>query len=66
MLVLCRKVNESILIQDNIRITVTSIRGNQVRLGIEAPATVPILREELLDSHGLRPALRGNAEASLN
>jgi carbon storage regulator len=47
MLVLSRKSNESILIGDNIRITVASIRGNHVRLGIEAPDSIRVLREEL-------------------
>jgi len=47
MLVLSRKVNEQVIISDNIRITVVSIRGNQVRIGFEAPPDVPIFREEL-------------------
>ena len=47
MLVLSRKLNESIVIAGNIRITVTSIRGQCVRLGIEAPEEVGIYREEL-------------------
>lgn len=48
MLVLSRKLNETIVIDGNIRITVVGLRGNHVRLGIEAPARVPVLREELL------------------
>jgi carbon storage regulator len=47
MLVLSRKMNETIIIADNIRVTVVGIRGSQVRLGIEAPATVGICRDEL-------------------
>jgi carbon storage regulator len=47
MLVLTRKLNESIIINGNIRITVIAIRGNQIRLGIEAPEEIPIYREEL-------------------
>lgn len=49
MLVLSRKLNESIIIGDNIRITVTYINGHQVRLGFEAPPDVKIFREEIKD-----------------
>jgi carbon storage regulator len=49
MLVLSRKPRESILIDDSIRVVVDEIRGGTVRLGIEAPRTVPIVRSELLD-----------------
>lgn len=48
MLVLSRKVNESILIDGCIRVTVTSISPRQVRLAIEAPEEIPVFREELL------------------
>jgi carbon storage regulator len=47
MLVLTRKIHERLLIDDDIRISVLSIRGNQVRLGIEAPDRVKVIREEL-------------------
>lgn len=47
MLVLSRKPTETIVIDGCIRVTVLSIRGNQVRLGIEAPERVEIYREEL-------------------
>ena len=48
MLVLSRKRSQSLYIGDDIKITVVKIEGNQVRLGIEAPAGVSILREELV------------------
>jgi carbon storage regulator len=47
MLVLSRRLGEAILIADNIRVTVTSIRGAKVRLGIEAPRSVEVSREEV-------------------
>ncbi|MFO0970195.1 MAG: carbon storage regulator [Gemmataceae bacterium] len=47
MLVLSRKPGEEIVIGEHIRLTVLAIRGNQVRLGVAAPAHVPIQREEL-------------------
>jgi len=48
MLVLSRKVGESIVINDTIRVTVLAVRANQVRLGFAAPGDVAIYREELL------------------
>jgi carbon storage regulator len=47
MLALSRKVGERILIGDDIVVTVLAVRGRQVCLGIEAPKSIPILREEL-------------------
>ena len=49
MLVLSRKLNESIIINGNIRVTVVGLRGNQIRLGIEAPESVAIFRTELFE-----------------
>ena len=48
MLILTRRVGETINIGDNIKITVTAISGNQVRIGIDAPKDVKVLREELV------------------
>ena len=48
MLVLSRKLDQEIRIGENIVVRVIAIKGNQVRLGIVAPAEVPVLREELL------------------
>ena len=47
MLVLARKVNESIIIGDQIEISVIDIRGEQVKLGIKAPSTIKVYREEV-------------------
>ncbi len=47
MLVLTRKLGESIAIDDNIKITVVQIKGKQVRLGIQAPHDTKIHREEV-------------------
>jgi carbon storage regulator len=48
MLVLSRKLNEKIVIDGGIVITVVKIDRNQVRLGIEAPGHIPVYREEIL------------------
>ncbi|MBE3583475.1 MAG: carbon storage regulator CsrA [Limnochordaceae bacterium] len=47
MLVLTRKIDESIMIGDEIKITVVGVRGDQVKLGIEAPRQIPVHREEI-------------------
>jgi carbon storage regulator len=49
MLVLARKVGEKILIGDNISVTVVRIAHGVVRIGIEAPGEMAIIREEILD-----------------
>ncbi|AKX96145.1 carbon storage regulator [Moorella thermoacetica] len=48
MLVLTRRVNEAIIIDNRIKITVVAIEDDKIRLGIDAPPEVPIVREELL------------------
>lgn len=47
MLILARKCNEQIVIGDNVVITVVAIRGGNVRLGIDAPSSVSVHREEV-------------------
>ena len=49
MLVLTRRVNERIVIGDDITVTVLEVRGDQVRIGIEAPRDIKVFREEVLD-----------------
>jgi carbon storage regulator len=60
MLVLSRKKNESIVINDDITIVVVEIRGDKVRLGVEAPKEVPVHRREVYD------AIKRNEAASEN
>ena len=47
MLILTRRIGESVMIGDDIKITVLGVKGNQVRLGIEAPQDVSVYREEI-------------------
>jgi len=58
MLILTRGVGETVTIGHNIRITVLSIKGSQVRLGIEAPEDVQVLREEIVEPSPEGPAER--------
>jgi len=50
MLVLSRRKDESVVIGDQVRVTVVEIRGNRVRLAIDAPPEVKVLRTELVDA----------------
>ena len=50
MLVLSRKKNESIVINDDTTVTIVEIRGDKVRLGIRAPKEVPVHRQEVHDA----------------
>ena len=47
MLVLTRKKNQSIIINDNIEVTILAVQGDQVRIGIEAPKSVSVHRKEV-------------------
>jgi carbon storage regulator len=60
MLILSRRVGESVMIGDDVAITVLRVKGNQVRLGVNAPKTVSVQREEISDR------VRANAGAVLD
>ena len=49
MLLLTRRPGEKLIINDNVTVTVLSIKGNQVRIGIEAPRDVKVHREEIYE-----------------
>ena len=59
MLILTRKVEESITIGNRITVSVLEVRGNQVKLGIEAPRDIPVNRTEIFES-----IIRENIRAS--
>ena len=50
MLVLSRQKDESIMIGDDVQITIVDVRGDKVRLGITAPKTIPVHRREIYDA----------------
>jgi len=62
MLVLSRKINQSIMIGDNVRIVVVAVDRDQVKLGIEAPREVPVHRSEIYEE--IQRSNRSAAEAA--
>ena len=62
MLVLSRKKNESIVINNDITVTVVEIRGDKVRLGIVAPKEVPVHRQEVFEAIHGKPAPSATSE----
>ena len=67
MLVLSRKPNECIVINNDIVVSVVEIRGDKVRLGIMAPKDVPVHREEIYrDIHGHSPSINGHSNPPHN
>ena len=63
MLVLTRKINESIVINDDVSVLVVEVRGDRVRLGIDAPKDVSVHRKEVYDvikeSSSTKPVEKG-------
>ncbi|NLW47341.1 MAG: carbon storage regulator CsrA [Firmicutes bacterium] len=66
MLVLTRKLNESIMVGDNVKITIVDVKGDQVKLGITAPREVVVHREEVYREIQKENQLAANAKANLD
>jgi carbon storage regulator len=66
MLILTRRVGETVMIGDEVTVTVLGVKGSQVQVGIDAPKTIPVHREEIYErikreSHLRIPAADSNA-----
>jgi carbon storage regulator len=65
MLVIARKVGQTVLLGDQIEVTVSAIRGDQVRLAIQAPRSISILRKETIEQVELDNAAAVDSAAGL-
>ena len=69
MLVLTRKANQSIMIGDEIEVSVLSVMGEKVRIGIQAPRDIPVFRREVYDeiqSESAGSSARAEVDEALN
>jgi carbon storage regulator len=67
MLVLTRKSNQSIMIGDDVEVSVLSVMGEKVRIGIQAPQEVPVFRKEIyLEIHREDGTIDGGVHAEVN
>jgi carbon storage regulator len=64
MLILSRKINEKIMIGDDISISIIEIRGDQVRIGVDAPKSVKVFRQEVFAA--IKAENKAAAESAAN
>jgi len=60
MLILTRRINESLVIGDDVTVTILGVKGNQVRIGVDAPRDVSVHREELGHNYDETPTSRAD------